>query len=292
MSLAAALFVALLVALLVGLALGWRWFTVNRDRLAAQIEARWRRALASAPMQRLRARNPRAWAFVGARFARGEYLGLHLTVGFAICVAALAAFGAIAEDVINHDPITEFDADLVHWFNRHATPTGYGICEAISALGSPLTVALLALGVAILLGARRQWILLGGWLATLIGGSALDQGLKLMIRRPRPSQAGAVGSLGWSFPSGHAMESLVVYGMLTYVIALLWVQRPSVRTWVVTGAAVLVVSIGLSRLYLGVHYFSDIVGGYAMGVLWLSACLSGLEVVRRWQGVRSTPPAG
>ncbi len=280
----------LLVALVVGLALGWRWFETNRARLVERTELVWRRALTTPGLQQLKLRYPRAWTFVAARFARGEYLGLHLTVGFVISVAGLWLFGGITEDVIHHDPLTQFDVTLFNWVHARATTAGYAIANAISLLGSPVTLIILALGVGLLLAARRQWILLAGWLAAFAGGGLLDAVLKLVIRRPRPPYAAAfLHHSSWGFPSGHAMGSLIGYGMLAYVLALLWIHRRSAQISVVLGAALLVVAIGLSRLYLGVHYFSDVVGGYAAGVLWLSACISGLEVARRWGA--ALPPA-
>lgn len=148
----------------------------------------------------------------------------------------------------------------------------------------------------LLLAARREWILLGGWLAAFAGGGLLDAVLKLVIRRPRPPYAAAfLQHYSWSFPSGHAMASLIGYGMLAYVLGVLWIHRRSAQISVVLGAALVIVAIGFSRLYLGVHYFSDVVGGYAAGLLWLSACISGLEVARRWHAgarpaaARSTP---
>ena len=274
---------ALLVALVVGLALGWRWFETNRARLVARTQLVWQRALTAPRLQQLEVRYPRAWTFVTGRFARGEYLGLHLTIGFVISVAGLWLFGGITEDVIHHDPLTQFDVTLLDWVHVRATPAGYAISNAISVLGSPLTLTILALGVGLLLAARRQWILLGGWLAAFAGGGLLNAVLKLVIRRPRPPYAAEfLQHYSWSFPSGHAMGSLIGYGMLAYVLALLWIHRRSAQISVVLVAALLIVAIGLSRLYLGVHYFSDVVGGYAAGVLWLSACISGLEVARRW----------
>jgi len=77
--------------------------------------------------------------------------------------------------------------------------------------------------------------------------------------------------------------------MLAYLLVVLWTHRRTMQVPIVVGAALLVVAIGLSRLYLGVHYFSDVVGGYAAGGLWLSACISGLEVARRWGA--APPPA-
>jgi len=254
----ATLATALLVALVVALGFGWHWFESRR---------------------------PRAWTFVASRLARGQYLGLHLTIGLAISLAGLWVFGAITEDVMHHDPLTQFDMTVLDWLHARATSTGYAVSGAISLLGDPVTLTILALAVGLLLTARREWILLAGWLAAFAGGGLLDAALKLIIRRPRPPYAAAfLPHFSWSFPSGHAMGSLIAYGMLAYVLTVLWIHRRSGQIAVVLGAALLVVAVGLSRLYLGVHYFSDVVGGYAAGVLWLSACISGIELARRWPG--------
>ena len=266
----ASLAAALLVALVVGLVLGWRWFERNRTSLVTRTE--------------------HLKMFAAARFARGEYLGLHLTIGFATSLAGLWLFGGVTEDVIHHDPLTQFDVALLDWLHARATATGYAVFNAISLLGSPVTLTILALAVGLLLAARREWIVLAGWLAAFAGGGLLDVVLKLVIRRPRPPGAAAfLQHFSWSFPSGHAMASLIGYGMLAYVLTLLWIHRRSAQVAVVLGAALLIIAIGFSRLYLGVHYFSDVVGGYAAGVLWLSACISGLEVARRWRA--GLPPA-
>src|SRR5437879_570626 len=271
-----------------GIALAWRWFERNRARLVERTQSSWQQGLGRPALQRLKVRYPHAWTFVAARFAGGEYLGLHLTIGLAISLGGLWLFGGVTEDVIHHDPLTQFDATLLEWVHAHATPAGYAVFNAISLLGSPVMLTILALGVGLLLAARRQWILLAGWLAAFAGGGLLDAVLKLAIRRPRPPYAAAfLHHYTWSFPSGHAMGSLIGYGMLAYLLLVLWTHRRSTRISIVLGAALLIVAIGFSRLYLGVHYFSDVVGGYAAGVLWLSACISGLEVARRWS---ATPP--
>src|SRR6266849_5194237 len=134
----------LLVALVVGLALGWRWFETNRARLVERTQSSWQRVLTTPGLQQLRVRYPRAWTFVAGRFARGEYLGLHLTIGFVISVAGLWLFGGITEDVIHHDPLTQFDVTLLTWLHARATSAGYAISNAISLLGSPVTLTVLA----------------------------------------------------------------------------------------------------------------------------------------------------
>lgn len=238
------------------------------------------------PMQYLRERYRRTWRFVAARFARGEYLGLHLTVGLAICLGALWLFAGITEDVVHQDALTTFDLQVLAGLHARATPTGYALARAVSALGSPLAMVVLALSVSVLLAARRQGVLLEGWVIAFAGGGILNQVLKKIVHRPRPLHSSILSSTSWSFPSGHAMESLIGYGMLAYLLLVLLPEARARSPLVVGAAAVLILAIGFTRLYLGVHYFSDVAGGYAAGVIWLSACISGLEITRHWR-----PPA-
>ena len=240
-------------------------------------------------MTRLRHRYPRTWRFLAARFARGEYLGLHLTIGLALSLVGLWIFAGVTEDVVHHDPLTRFDLTLGNWLQTHSSSATIAVGRAISLLGSPLAIGTLAFVVAIWLAVRRHWLLLEGWMVAFLGGSLLNTALKGAIHRPRPTHAHALHYSSWSFPSGHAMESLIAYGMLAYVLILLVPAiraRPVPLVVVTTG---IVISIGISRLLLGVHYFSDVMGGYAAGTLWLAACISGLEVARRWRAVRTAP---
>src|SRR2546422_972464 len=161
---------ALLVALVVGLVLAWRWFERNRARLVERTQSSWQQVLGRPALQRLKVRHPHAWTFVAARFAGGGYLGLHLTIGLAISLGGLWLFGGVTEDVIHHDPLTRFDATLLEWIHAHATPAGNAVCNAISVLASPATLTILPLGGGPLPPARRQWILLPGWLVAFAGG--------------------------------------------------------------------------------------------------------------------------
>lgn len=178
------------------------------------------------------------------------------------------------------------DASVLEWLHRHASPTGMAVCIAISRIGSPLAMTLLAIGGALLLAALEEWIVLGGWIAAFTGASALDRWLKLVVHRPRPPYAAAIIHYPtWSFPSGHAMGSLVGFGMLAYVLVRFagGIRRARIVVWGL--AALLIVLIGASRMYLGVHYLSDVVGGYAVGAAWLAVCIWGVELADR----RRTP---
>jgi undecaprenyl-diphosphatase len=271
----------LLVGLVAGLVLAWRWFVSHRATLIAAAERLWRRIIDRPMVRRLKLRYPRAWSFLAARFARGEYLGLHLTIGFLLSAVGLWVFLGVTEDVIHNDPLTQFDLTLLNWLQAHHGPASDQIFRAISALGSPLVLITLALGVALFLGISKEGLLLEGWLLAFLGGALLNNVLKSVIHRPRPYAASASLSHSWSFPSGHAMVSLIAYGMLTYLLMILGHRSRRARLAIVGCATLLVLAIGFSRLYLGAHYFSDVVGGYAAGMLWLSACISGLEVTRR-----------
>jgi membrane-associated phospholipid phosphatase len=281
----------LLVAFVAGLLLGWGWLETNIARVAAGVERLRKRLLASRAVQRFRAHYPKLARFFAARFERGEYLGLHLTVGFVFVLAGLVAFAAITTNVVEQTAITQTDMTVYEWLHAHATLPGYGGWSVISSLGSGLALAILGAGVALLLVLRRRWVVLGGWAAAILGSALLDGAFKVAIRRPRPAAAlDFLSHASWSFPSGHSMSSLVTYGMLAYLFTLTIKGRKPLQIGVMLAALLLILAIGFSRMYLGVHYFSDVLGGFAGGALWLSACVSSLEVARRLKGRAPVTP--
>lgn len=288
--------VVLLVLLAVLAAILFRKFDAIEESLSGGAARLLGRIVRLPPVERFRVQHPKLWTFVAARFAAGEYLGLHLTVGLLVSLAALWLLGGVTEDVVHHDPLTQFDITLADRLHAHATTAGSHIFTAITLIGSPGAMAVLAVVVGVVLIGRRRWWLLGGWVAAFLGGSVIDEALKIIIRRPRPPFAAPhlhpvqlllhmSHGVSYSFPSGHASGSLIGYGMLAYLL-ILWIPGRRVHVSIVAVAALLVLAIGFSRLYLGVHYFSDVVAGYAAGVVWLSACISGLEVLRRHRGTR------
>lgn len=269
----ATLAAVLLVTLVVSLALFWHWFNANRDELTGRVYRYW---------TLFHERHPGMAKFIAARFVRGEYLGLHLTVGFIFSLAALWIAAGVTEDVIHNDPLTRFDLTLAASFRAHSTHLGDRIFVVVTMLGSPIAMAAVASAGVLLLLVRRNWVLLTAWVAAFAGAGILTFALKNIIQRPRPVGAdNFLHGISFSFPSGHAVGSLVGYGMLAYLIGSMGVESLRGRVRLGFAAAVLILAIGVSRLYLGVHYFSDVVAGYAVGVLWLSVCISGLQIVQR-----------
>ena len=221
-------------------------------------------------------------SFVAARFARGEYLGLHLTVGYLISASALWLFGSITEDVVHNEALTAVDLSFHTWMRAHATPLGDQIAVAISFLGGPLIMTIIALVVGMILVRRGAWLMLSVWLAAFVVGAFLDWMLKNTIRRPRPVGAERfLHGVSFSYPSGHSMGSLIGLAMLAYVLFQLWPPAHRHRVVVVIVTVVLVLLVGWSRLYLGVHYLSDVIAGFAAGAVWVTACITGLELAMR-----------
>ncbi len=269
--------------------MGARWFRANVSRLAARVAVYARQVAFSVALQHIRARHPRAWGFLARRFEPAEYLGLHLTVGLTISMCALWLFGVLAEDVLHHTSLTRFDVSLLEWFHSNGTETGVRVSEAISFLGSPLVLSILGIALAVYFISRRAWIFLATWIAALVGAGILDRLLKAAIQRPRPPYAVAtLHGPSFSFPSGHALSSLVAYGMIAYFVLVLRVRADSSRIIVICVATILIFAIGVSRLYLGVHYFTDVIAGYAVGAVWLSACVTGAGIARRQPAAQSS----
>jgi membrane protein DedA with SNARE-associated domain/membrane-associated phospholipid phosphatase len=282
----ATLVLAALVALAVIFYLAYRWAARNRARLVGWGEA----LLAYPPVARFRRRYDAQLRWLLRRLTPGQYLGLHLTVGLLAAAGGLWLFGGVVEDLLTGDPLVHFDRLVDDYLHSHATAHLTTFFLIVTAFGSTVAIVLLGVVVAALLAWRRLWTLLWTWIAAVAGSALLNWLLKGLFQRPRPHFAHPlVVESSYSFPSGHAMESFVVYGMLAY-FAVLALRSWESRVGVVCGAALVVVLIGFSRMYLGVHYFSDVVAGYAAGGVWLSALITGVETIQRSR--KETKPTG
>lgn len=160
----------------------------------------------------------------------------------------------------------------------------------VTALGSVTVLTLLVLFVAGLFAALRRWREAAVLLAASGGGVALSQGLKLVFGRERPP-AGLqlVEAINASFPSGHAMLSAVVYLTLGALTARFATTR-RVKVFALTGAAMVALLVGLSRIYLGVHWPSDVLAGWSLGGAWALLWWLGVQGWDRWRPLSSNPP--
>jgi undecaprenyl-diphosphatase len=122
------------------------------------------------------------------------------------------------------------------------------------------------------------------------GGSVLNILLKHYFQRQRPVLENPLVTLSsFGFPSGHTMGATLFYGLLALLIAHSSRWAWSHRIFAFCGAALLIALVGASRIYLGAHYLTDVLGAIALGLAWLAFCWTGIETVRRWRGRKMIP---
>jgi undecaprenyl-diphosphatase len=189
-------------------------------------------------------------------------------------LSALAAFAHLVEDYLTGDPIVRWDVEFSGWLHVHSNPSLVTLMKVVTLAGNAGVLALLTLALALYL-LRRGRINEAVFLClAAVGIEALNAGLKLLFHRPRP-QIAYVHLDTYSFPSGHAAASSAIYALVFYVLAR-HASRGR-RIAFAVGYVALVAAIGFSRLYLEVHYLSDVLAGVALGAAWASACLFLLE---------------
>lgn len=213
--------------------------------------------------------------------ARNQYcFPTRYDVSCLVAIAALAAaFIGIATHVSSANWLTAFDASVSHGFDnlhRHAFITYCMI--AISRLHVPLLICLYTAVFCWLMWRARDWRWLLTAACTVFGGMLLNTGIKHVVARHRPVFENPLLWLTtYSFPSGHTLSATVFYGVLTaWLLHREAVAGFSSRARLLTcaGAVVMVLLVALSRIYLGAHYVSDVVGAILLGTAWLIACLA------------------
>ena len=219
-----------------------------------------------------------------AAFYRASANAQSLTaVGLSIALLALLLFLTVAS-LLSH--ISVFDALLANELRRSISRPMLQAIFMITQFGNFMTLLAVVIGVALALLLRRRWLELALWLVTTAGNGLLNRALKLSFERARPLyDHGLVIEPSYSFPSGHASGSLAVYGMLTWL--LLHRLPASARLPLLIATTTLILLIGFSRVLLQVHYFSDVIAGFASAAAWLSLCIVAAERLRRRQACRA-----
>ncbi len=167
--------------------------------------------------------------------------------------------------------VFRFDRDFLLWLHQFANPQLDRVMLFFTALGDPPTVVTIFLITSVWLSIKRRYADAIRFALVCIGGVVINQEMKLFFAKPRPELwPRLITDPTFSFPSGHAVGSMVVYGFLAYLLAK---NLQSYKLYIYAIASILIISIGLSRLYLGVHYPTDIIAGYGVGFVWLTTCL-------------------
>ena len=218
----------------------------------------------------------------------GRYELRAFLYGMAIALVGVP-FGLLLHQVTTDGPLTALDDSAARWLHvRIQGEDGViAFLQAVSFTGKPIFL-LFAIGI------PGAWILYHGgkklalFLAvTCLGGGIVDTIIKVGVGRPRPKvEEPIVEAFGNSFPSGHSMAAVVCYGALLLVFMPLMSNR--VRNVAIAAYVILVLAIGFSRLMLGVHFISDVIGGYVLGAAWLAASVAAWEIWREERGKRPT----
>ena len=225
--------------------------------------------------------------FRGLRAAVGHInnfrlaLGVFLILGLVAAVAGTWAFVEIAGEV-KEGTTQAFDEAVLHWIAQHQVPWIEETLVEITMLGTAVVVATIV-GVAGLFlwltKHRYSTVLL---LVATTGGFVINKVLKSVFDRPRPQvfEWGA-HPISSSFPSGHTMSAVIVYTTVAYLAARLHRRRWS--RWLTMLAALVVIAlISFSRMYLGVHYPSDVLAGATIGLAWAGFCMATLEAIQKY----------
>lgn len=201
---------------------------------------------------------------------------LNLIAGLLSFTVMTLTLGEIAEDVRNGEPLTLTDVRFSNWLHTNSSPPLTKVMWLITTLHASVIVCTVAVLVGLFLWRRRQRYWVAALWLSVFGGLLLNKILKLVFHRARPHFRDTVQSLtSYSFPSGHTMIATVFYGALAmFVIA-------NSKSWLIRICAVavalaLIMLVAFSRIYLGAHYLSDVLGAMAEGLAWIALSLTGL----------------
>ena len=199
---------------------------------------------------------------------------LAVAAGAVIVMAAGSVFAAVAINVVSGGSLAQLDLRAASWFTMHSDSAITYAMLLVSATHGTVPVLLMALVFGIYVGWKREWLKLLSLTAAVPGGMLLNHVIKEIVARPRPQFPDpAVTLTSYSFPSGHAVAATVFYGFLACHV-LGRVRNAAARTLVTLVAAVMIVVVCFSRIYLRAHYVSDTVAGVCEAIAWLAVCLT------------------
>jgi undecaprenyl-diphosphatase len=212
-------------------------------------------------------------------------LVLHLVVSFAIIVGAAALFTAIADEIGDGETLGYADQAFADGIAQGVPISVIRIFARVTHLGDPWLLALWCVLGAALLALRGKVAIAIGFVIAIAGNGVLNTTLKRIFERVRPVHDREIATAdGWSFPSGHASGSLVTYGMVAYLLVSVMPARWRLPTAIV--ATLIAVTTASSRVFLRVHFASDVLAGFASGTAWLVACIVSIELMRRYWRTR------
>jgi undecaprenyl-diphosphatase len=220
-------------------------------------------------------------ARIRSRVAPWWLFSVSAVLGLSILGLAAAVTGTVVEDVTDGDGVAVLDRPVAAFVAARRTGALTAVMREVSAAGGPVVLGAVTVAAGVLLAiVRRRWAPAVAAAVTVAGGAVLIAVFKQALGRPRPPLAGAVAPAdGYAFPSAHAAVAAAAFGVLA------WLCAAGLRSWAArvtiwTAAAVLTALVGISRVYLGVHWTTDVLGGWAFGACWAAVVITGLGAQR------------
>jgi membrane-associated phospholipid phosphatase len=197
--------------------------------------------------------------------------GLALTVALGLIFAMALGFGLVADMVTSETGLSRYDASAASWGADNATPTSTWLLGLVTWLGATVTVLAITVALGALEWLRRRRLAVLAFLVTVVvGQNLIANTVKALVERERPPVPHLAASSGFSFPSGHTAAAAATWAAVVLVLGR---GRPlRVKALLAAGAAVITVAVAASRVLLGVHWLTDVIGGAALGFGWFVVC--------------------
>ncbi|BCA80245.1 bifunctional DedA family/phosphatase PAP2 family protein [Desulfuromonas sp. AOP6] len=242
------------------------------------------RLLQGPTAQRLQRRYPLLWQFLADRFSLRKGAGLYLTTGLLFSALFAALFVGLTNAMHIREPLFRFDLWVYAEVSKLKHPVADAFFMAVTTLGSAGAVLMLALLALFWLMLYQRFFSATILAAGTLGGELLVFALKFVFDRPRPVPLlPHLEPFSASFPSAHAFVALVFYGLLTYML-LDHIRDWQSRAVLLFCGSFVALLIGFSRIYLGVHWLSDVLAGFALAAMWLTFLITASEIRRRYAG--------
>lgn len=282
----AGLVLLVLFVMIGGVAALGRWVSRHPDR----VRAFGQRVLARPMPSRIHRRYHGQLGFVVRRLKPGQAVGLALTLQLIALGLAGWAFGSVLQDVVSGNAL-HFDMPLTRNLLERRVDWLTSVMSTVTHLGGAAVLIPMVSVVGLL-----AWRASGSWapliilLTGVLGAILLSDVVKPLVGRNRPPLPGVMPGDGYAFPSGHATQGVAAYGGLAYLAAG-WLRTWTGKVAVWTLAVAVVLVIGFSRVYLGLHWTTDVLGGYALGAAWLAAVLVTTSAVQGARNRHAVPAA-
>ncbi len=224
----------------------------------------------------LTTRYPTVTRWLAARLTTENFRGLPLTALVGLLIITVMTLSEVAENIVNTESMVQVDTAFTHWLFQARTSDMSQFFYGVTWMGSIYaTVGALVIGSIVLFRQHKRRNVFILWFVVVGMAASVQLGKRTFVRA-RPAQVAYYPETGYSFPSGHSATAMAMYGLLGY-----WFIRGArrYRGLIGLGAVLLILAVGFSRIYLGVHFLSDVLGGYLLGICWVIVGI----VLTEWQ---------